>query len=110
LFSFHDGQSFFLMVRSPARQNKTPASSGPVEKAQLLWKNYFFSLRAYVASRCRLRFLCDRRRRFPICGFDNYPEWGAVGLTSGGAYLVASSFLSADASDVMPQGMHSRNP
>jgi hypothetical protein len=34
----------------------------------------------------------------------------AVGLTSGGAYLVASSFLSADVSDVMPQGAHSRNP
>jgi hypothetical protein len=34
----------------------------------------------------------------------------AVGLTSGGAYLAASSFLSADVSDLAPQSMHSRNP
>jgi hypothetical protein len=34
----------------------------------------------------------------------------AVGLTSGGAYLATSSFLSADVSDVTPQSMHSRNP
>ena len=34
----------------------------------------------------------------------------AVGLTSGGAYLAASSFLRADVSDVTPQSMHSRNP
>jgi len=35
----------------------------------------------------------------------------AVGLTlSGGAYWVASSFLSADVSDMTPQGVHSRTP
>jgi hypothetical protein len=34
----------------------------------------------------------------------------AIGLTvSGGAYWVAS-FMSADVSDVMPQGAHSRTP
>jgi DhnA family fructose-bisphosphate aldolase class Ia len=35
----------------------------------------------------------------------------AIGLTvTGGAYLVASSFLSADVSDVMPQGADGRTP
>jgi hypothetical protein len=31
-----------------------------------------------------------------------------VGLSSAGAYLVASSLLSADVSDVMPQSAHNR--
>jgi Na+(H+)/acetate symporter ActP len=35
----------------------------------------------------------------------------AIGLiVSGGAYLVASSFMSADVSDVIPQGAHHRTP
>jgi hypothetical protein len=32
----------------------------------------------------------------------------AIGLTSGGAYLVALSLLSADVADTMPQSAHSR--
>jgi hypothetical protein len=35
----------------------------------------------------------------------------AIGLiVSGSAYLVASAFMSADVSDVIPQGGHSRTP
>jgi hypothetical protein len=32
----------------------------------------------------------------------------AIGLVSGGAYFVASSFMSADVADTMPQSAHSR--
>jgi hypothetical protein len=34
----------------------------------------------------------------------------AVGLASGGAYLMVSSLLSADAADVMPQRPNGRTP